>query len=366
MNEIEGYHEIFYLGQIAKKVKVAPPDLPNHGFDDSKHFYKANIGDQIAYRFEIRSVIGQGSFGQVLRCYDHKLKVAVALKVLVNTGLMHEQGRVECYLLQHLNKADSDNSHHIIRGIESFVFRAHICIATEIMGQNLYEYVRAMRFRPLPARQVRPIARQILEALAFVHANNVVHCDMKPENVLLEPGTVERVKVIDFGSGCISGTHKFEYIQSRFYRAPEVVFGLKYGPPMDVWSFACIIIELMIGNPIFPGDSERELLELCTEILGPPPKELVAQAPRKPDFFAADGSYIPAQAIRSRKSGRPPLEYVFGPSDPLALDLFRRCLDWDQTTRITAAEALNHPWLSVKEIQICRASGNHILPGLIR
>jgi dual specificity tyrosine-phosphorylation-regulated kinase 2/3/4 len=366
INEIGDFPEIFYLGQIASKLRVNHPGVTNHGFDDPEHHYKVSIGDHIAYRFEIRSVIGKGAFGEVLRCYDHKLKIAVALKVIVNTELMQEQGRVECSIIRHLNEADSENSHHIIRGIDFFMFRKHICIVTEIMGQNLYEYARSMRFRPCPVRQTRPIARQILEALAFVHANNVVHCDMKPENVLLEPGTFERVKIIDFGSGCFAGKQRYEYIQSRFYRAPEVIFGIEYGPPMDVWSFACVIIELMIGKPIFPGDTERDVLEMCAEILGAPPSELLMQAPRRREFFAADGSFHPVRGRRSRQPGAQSLEHVLGTGDPLLVDLLKKCLEWDQTVRITAAEALNHAWFSVKEIQVGRVSANHVLPGLIR
>jgi dual specificity tyrosine-phosphorylation-regulated kinase 2/3/4 len=189
---------------------------------------------------------------------------------------------------------------------------------------------------------------------------------MKPENVLLEPGTFERVKVIDFGSGCFAGRQRYEYIQSRFYRAPEVIFGIKYGPPMDIWSFACVIIELMIGRPIFPGDTEREVLEMCVDVLGLPPRELLAQSPRRREFWTADGSLIPSKGRRSRKTAAQSLEYVLGTGDLMLIDLLKKCLEWDQKVRITAADALTHPWFSVKEIQVGRASTNHLLPGLIR
>jgi dual specificity tyrosine-phosphorylation-regulated kinase 2/3/4 len=366
MKEIGDFHEIFYVGQPSQKVRSSLPGSLNLGFDDAQHHYKAHIGDHIAYRFEIRAVIGKGAFGQVLRCYDHKTNVTVALKVIVNTQLMHEQGRVECSILQHLNKADRDNSRHIIRGIEFFVFRRHICLVSEIMGQNLYEYARSMRFRPIPVRQTRPIARQMLEALAFTHANNIVHCDMKPENVLLEPGSQDRVKIIDFGSSCFIGKQRYEYIQSRFYRAPEVILGIKYGPPMDIWSFACILVELMIGRPLFPGDNEREQLDMLMEVLGAPPKEIIAQSARRKEYFTTEGSFIPPKGKRGRKIGGSSLESVVGTGDPMLMDLLRKCFAWDPKARITAADALNHTWFSVKEIQVVRASTGHLLPGLIR
>jgi dual specificity tyrosine-phosphorylation-regulated kinase 2/3/4 len=206
---------------------------PNYGYDDADHHYKAIIGDHIGYRFEIRAIIGKGAFGQVLRCYDHKARKNVALKIIVNTELMHEQGRVECAILQHLNRRDPGDAHHVIRGLDFFVFRTHICITFEVLGANLYEYSRSMRFRPIPPRQAKPAARQMLEALAFCHSNKIVHCDMKPENVLIGPSGFPNVTIIDFGSSCAIGRQRYEYIQSRFYRAPEVILGLDYGPPMD-------------------------------------------------------------------------------------------------------------------------------------
>jgi dual specificity tyrosine-phosphorylation-regulated kinase 2/3/4 len=364
--EIEDFSDIYYLGQYNKKVKPLMTGGANFGYDDAQHHYRASIGDHIAYRFEIRSILGKGAFGQVLKCYDHKNKTSVALKVIVNTELMQEQGRIECSIVQYLNRADPDNSHHIIHGIDFFIFRKHICVTFDILGPNLYEYSRSMRFRPIPVRQLKPVAKQMLEALAFCHANKIVHCDMKPENVLLEPGGFQSVRVIDFGSSCFIGRQRYEYIQSRFYRAPEVILGIKYGPPMDIWSVACIMVELLIGRPLFPGDTEHEQLDMWMEVLGPPSQDLLAISGRKAEFFASNGQLHAMKGAKRRRVGSTTIENLTHLTDKLLVDLLKKCFVWEQDKRITAADALNHPWFTVKEITSARTSTQHLLPGLIR
>lgn len=365
IKEIDDFSEIYYLGQRHKKIKNNGSSSANYGFDDSNSHYNANVGDHIAYRYEIRAVLGKGAFGQVIRCFDHKTKQSVALKVIVNTEIMQEQGRIEVGIIQHLNSLDKAGNEHIIRGLDFFIFRRHICATFEILGQNLYEYSRSIRFRPIASSAMKPIAQQILSALAFCHTNGVVHCDMKPENILLTPGGFKGIKVIDFGSSCFVGHQRYEYIQSRFYRAPEVILGVQYGPPMDIWSFGCIVIEMMIGKPIFPGNDEHEQLDMLMEVFGPPPKDLLMKCSRKHEFFTSDGRLrVPKDRRRRRQIGSITLQQITRITDNLLIDLLNRCFEWDQTKRITAVEALNHPYFTAKEINI-NAPAN-ALPGLIR
>ena len=98
-------------------------------------------------------------------------------------------------------------------------------------------------------------------------------------------GTTKNVKVIDFGSSCYIGGQKCEYIQSRYYRAPEVILRIKYGPPMDIWNFACIIVKLLIGSPLFPGTDEKEQHDMYMEILGIPPKHIILCSSRRIELF---------------------------------------------------------------------------------
>jgi dual specificity tyrosine-phosphorylation-regulated kinase 2/3/4 len=269
---------------------------------------------------------------------------------------MHDQGKIEVSLVQTLNQAAGFKESHIIQGLDFFMFRRHICATFEILGQNLYEYSRSIRFRAIETSELRQIARGILTALAFMHKNSVVHCDMKPENIMLVSHASGDVRVIDFGSSCFVGRQRYEYIQSRFYRAPEVILGIRYGTPMDVWSFACIIAELLMGRPLFPGDNEIEQMQMFMEVLGAPPRHIIDLSKRKKHFFLADGTPLPARGRRRRQVGGMTLRSMTKLTDNLLLDLLGKCLDWDQNQRITAADALTHPWFAGRQVMSARPS----------
>lgn len=359
MKEIDDFDEIYYLGTMKKHRPRSFPGNDNYGYDDNNHHYKTIVGDHLAYRFEIRAVFGKGAFGQVVRCFDHKLKRQLALKIVINTAQMHEQGRIEVAILQHLNGLDQEMKIPIVRNYDSFVFRGHVCATFEIMGLNLYEYSRSIRFQPCTQRQIHSLAKNMLLGLQFIHSNNVIHCDMKPENVLLKAGSTMNCSIIDFGSSCFKGRQKYEYIQSRFYRAPEVILGIPYGPPIDIWSFGCIIVEMMIGRPIWPGEDEHEQLELIMEVLGIPPKSLILKGKRRREFFDGDGKPIVKNGKRRRIRipGGVSLKNATRISDPIFLDFIQKCFEWEPEKRITAEEALKHPWFSVvKTVERRRSS----------
>jgi dual specificity tyrosine-phosphorylation-regulated kinase 2/3/4 len=103
----------------------------------------------------------------------------------------------------------------------------------------------------------------------------VIHCDLKPENILLKDPTKSGIKIIDFGSSCFQDERVYTYIQSRFYRAPEIILGIPYTTCIDMWSFGCIMAEFCIGYPIFPGEDEMEQLGMIMEVCGLPENEVL-------------------------------------------------------------------------------------------
>jgi dual specificity tyrosine-phosphorylation-regulated kinase 2/3/4 len=218
----------------------------------------------------------------------------------------------------------------------------------EILGLDLYEVMKASGFAPFPVAVVRRYAEELLEALSAVHGAGVVHCDVKPENVLCVDGSKGDVKLIDFGSGCFDGNQRYQYIQSRFYRAPEVVLGMWYGPPMDIWSLALIVVEMLTGRPMFPADDEIELIGMIMEVFGPPPAAMVRASRRKNELFDAQ-----LNLAKKHKNVRKPfsvsLPRVVKSADPHLLDFLRKCLAWDPDARPTAQQALQHPWIRVPE-----------------
>ena len=125
---------------------------------------------------------------------------------------------------------------------------------------------------------------------SFLKQQQLIHCDLKPENVLLKAPQRSGIKVIDFGSSCFTDERVYTYIQSRFYRSPEVILGLPYGCEIDMWSFGCILAELCTGYPLFPGEDETEQLLCIMEVLGLPPTQLVDEATRRKMFFDTAGN----------------------------------------------------------------------------
>ena len=360
-DEIYSFPDIYFVGVRSKKIEPDPNDEYNQGFDNDTNNYNLAIGDHLAYRFEIVSSFGSGAFGQVIRCFDHKTRSPVAVKVIVNTDQMHQQGQIEAQILSRLN---SKEQHHIVRAYDFFVFRSHICITFEILGMNLYEFAEFNGFKPFPVRLVRLYALQILSALERIHRIGAVHCDIKPENILLVQGSKTLVKIIDFGSGCFDGHQLYEYIQSRFYRAPEVMIGIQYGTPMDIWGTALVLIELLIGRPIFPGDDELEQLWMISEVLGEPPTKLVDKGKRKSEFFE-DDSTLKKDTRQQRTPGSKSLQSILNTNDNNLVDFLLKCLTWDPKDRITAIQALQHPWIRTKEVKV-QQKQKSALPGLDR
>lgn len=116
---------------------------------------------------------------------------------------------------------------------------------------NLYELIKSHNFSGLESNFVKHIANQLLNCINFLQKNNIIHCDLKPENILLKDWNKTDIKVIDFGSSCFDNEKLYAYIQSRYYRAPEVILGLGYNPQIDMWSYGCVLTEISTGMNLF-------------------------------------------------------------------------------------------------------------------
>lgn len=342
--EIYKFPEIYFVGKKRSKLSLTK-------FDDKRSHYRISYGDHLAYRYEIVRKFGAGAFGQVIEAFDYKLKKMVAVKILINTEQMHEQGQIEAKLLSLIN---SKHIPHVVEAYDFFVFRSHICITFEVLGKNLYDCLKADNFKPMNIRTVRSYAVQMFTALAGFAKLDMAHCDIKPENVAVELNKPGQVKVIDLGSACFSKEQIYEYIQSRYYRAPEVILGIKYGPAMDVWSACLVIIELLTGDPLFPGDSELEQLHLFSEYIGLPPRGLVQQGKRKKEFFNPSLQLKPYKGSSRKPNTRDFDSLLKSTNDPYIVDFVQKCLTWDQHLRMTAAQALRHPFLQMKQLQLNR------------
>ncbi|KAE9548975.1 hypothetical protein FO519_007809 [Halicephalobus sp. NKZ332] len=363
-SEIYNYQRIYFVGSQAKKRGGISGSANNNGYDDDTGSYMLVPHDHIAYRYEILKVIGKGSFGQVIKAYDHKYQQYVALKLVRNEKRFHRQAQEEIRILDHLRRQDADGACNIIHMLDHFSFRNHKCITFELMSINLYELIKKNKFTGFNLTLVRKFAHSMLSCLELLHRNRLIHCDLKPENVLLRTANRSSIKVIDFGSSCFEDQRIYTYIQSRFYRAPEVIMGAKYGMPIDMWSLGCILAELLTGYPLLPGEDENDQLALIVELLGMPPTKIVEGAKRARNFFSSKGHprYCTVQTLPdgttvlgNGRSKRGKVRGIPGSrtwqsalknlADDLFIDFLKRCLDWDPDARMTPTAALKHPWL---------------------
>ena len=343
--EILEFRQVYFTGN--NSVKVQHASGPNHGFDDDRGDYHIRFHDHIAYRFEVLSLLGKGSFGQCVKVYDYKTNTLCALKLIRNKKRFHHQALIEVKILEHLRDADTDNKLNIIHMFESFYFRSHLCITFELLSINLYEYIKINNFQGFSLSIIRRIALQVLQALKFQHQHNIIHCDLKPENILLLSLNKTNIKVIDYGSSCYVNERVYTYIQSRFYRSPEVILGLPYSLPIDMWSFGSILAELYTGYPLFPGENEVEQLACIMEIFGVPPRSLVEQSSRRKLFFDSQGHprIVPNSRGKKRRPATKDLAEVLHCNDMAFLSFLEGCLRWDPKVRFTPDQAIAHAWI---------------------
>lgn len=269
--------------------KPSEPKL-NNGYDNAESDYLLYVNDILGAaenrRYLVLDILGQGTFGQVVKCQNMITKEIVAVKVIKNKPAYLNQSMMEVSILEHLNnKIDRHDQHNLLRLKDKFVHREHLCLVFELLSSNLYELIKQNEFRGLSTNLVRVFARQLLDSLMVLKEARLIHCDLKPENILLKSLDSPVIKVIDFGSACHEQRTVYTYIQSRFYRSPEVILGLPYTSSIDMWSLGCIVAELFLGLPIFPGTSEYNQLSRIVETLGTPPNWMIEMGKNSGQFM---------------------------------------------------------------------------------
>jgi serine/threonine protein kinase len=263
-----------------------------------------------------------------------------------------------------------------------FYHKEHLFIVTELLRDNLYEYGKYNREvekkQYFTVARLQKITKQVLTALEFIHGMRLIHCDLKPENILIKSYSRSEVKVIDFGSSCFIHDHLSSYVQSRSYRAPEVILGCRYDYKIDMWSLGCILAELYTGYVLFQNDSIQGLLARVVGIIGPVPEYMMKEGRLVSNFFTregliyqeASGGASPdgensesskARGLKKPKGARDEdgdgkihiivpkkttLKARVKSDDAYFLDFVRWLLEIDPTKRPSAREAMNHSWLT--------------------
>ncbi|CAO1618048.1 unnamed protein product [Sympodiomycopsis kandeliae] len=282
---------IYELSFNPRRVLTKPSEPKhNNGHDneDSDYILYVNdwLGSEEGNRYLILDVLGQGTFGQVVKCQNMRTHEIVAVKVIKNKPAYYKQSMMEVTILEMLNMNwDPEDKHHILRLYDTFIHAEHLCLVFELLSSNLYELIKQNSFHGLSTSLVRVFTTQLLDALTVLNEAKLIHCDLKPENILLRTLQTPSIKLVDFGSACHEKQTVYTYIQSRFYRSPEVLLGLPYNSAIDMWSLGCIAVELFLGLPLFPGTSEYNQICRIVQMLGLPPTYMLEQGKQTQEFF---------------------------------------------------------------------------------
>lgn len=335
-------------------------------------------------QYEVLEFLGRGTFGQVVKCWKKGTNEIVAIKILKNHPSYARQGQIEVSILQRLSQESADE-YNFVKAYECFSHKNHTCLVFEMLEQNLYDFIKRNKFSPLPLKCIRPVLQQVLTALSKLKQLGLIHADLKPENIMLvDPiGQPFRVKVIDFGSAShVSKAVCSTYLQSRYYRSPEVLLGLPFCEAIDMWSLGCVIAELFLGWPLYPGSSEYDQIRYIIQTQGLPTDHMLNNATKTTRFFVhGTGSCYLFWRLKTPEEheqetnikSKEVRKYIFNCLDDMAqinlplnlvgsellaekadrrefVDLLKRMLVLDQEHRITPYEALNHNFVTMNHL----------------
>ncbi|EMD34269.1 hypothetical protein CERSUDRAFT_86383 [Gelatoporia subvermispora B] len=360
-----------------KVVKPSAPALITTTLDsaaDPEGYYQIILGEQLdGGRYQVFSSLGKGMFAIVVRARvlqgePGEVGKEVAIKIVRCQESMYKAGLKEAQILNKLTEADPEDKKHIVRLERTFEHRGHLCLVFESLSMNLRDVVK--RFGKdvgLNIKAVRAYAHQLLLAMSLLRKCNIMHADIKPDNILVnEQKTV--LKLCDLGSASDASENEITpYLVSRFYRAPEIILGVPYDPALDIWSVGCTLYELYTGKILFPGRSNNQMLLLMMELKGRFNSKMIKKARFGDMYFDDLGAFQsvekdrvtgadvvrqvhitkPARDLRQRLMPPSSVKMKDDEAKLLAsfVDLLDKCLALDPAKRITPKEALVHPFI---------------------
>lgn len=320
-------------------------------FDDEDQNYIVYPGHLIG-KYQLQEVLGKGSFGVVVRAYDTQLKQFVAIKIVNSKPAFTKMAKSEITYLLSLKSAENKDS--FVQILDYFLYRGHVCIVTELLATSLYDFLASRSFKGLSLDWVRQIAQQLFTALQHLSSSQLrlIHCDLKPENIMLRNLNEPAIKVIDLGSACRQNETAFTYLQSRYYRAPEVLAGLPYDESIDMWSVGCILAELFTGAPLFEGHDEADQMERIAEVCGLPSEDMLRRGTKykylilqgKDRGYQTPGSKSLSSIIRAAAANSN--SSISTHELNSFIDLLQTILTMDASDRISPSEALAHPFIA--------------------
>ncbi|CAL9732797.1 mitogen-activated protein kinase Hog1p [Monosporozyma unispora] len=286
---------------------------------------------EITNRYTELNPVGMGAFGLVCSATDTLTNQPVAIKKIMkpfSTAVLAKRTYRELKLLKHLRHENLICLQDIfLSPLEDIYF------VTELQGTDLH---RLLQTRPLERQFVQYFLYQILRGLKYVHSAGVIHRDLKPSNILINENC--DLKICDFGLARIQDPQMTGYVSTRYYRAPEIMLTWqKYDTEVDIWSAGCIFAEMIEGKPLFPGKDHVHQFSIITDLLGSPPEDVI-------NTICSENTLKFVTSLPHRDPI--PFNERFKGVEPDAVDLLSLMLVFDPKKRITAAQALAHPYLA--------------------
>uniref|UniRef100_A0A3Q2UPP4 Homeodomain-interacting protein kinase 2-like n=1 Tax=Fundulus heteroclitus TaxID=8078 RepID=A0A3Q2UPP4_FUNHE len=302
--------------------------------------------------YRVEKKLGEGSFGKVVRCRKLDTEEIRAIKILKPKP---NAGKAEIKALKAMRKLDADKN-NLIKFYEGFNYKGHTCLVFEYLNESLFDFFVHRKLFPLHVSEIRVIAQQLLVALDALKSIGLVHCDIKPDNIMLVNHESQpfKVKLIDFGNAMKTSTLEMvKRIQALGYRAPEVVLGLPLDEAVDTWSLGCVL---------------ALFIRVITQLHGLPEDEVLRRGSNVDTFFTLtedSGWTLNTKKEYKRLTGNAVLEekcvdkYIKsfddlpklypGLDDPVEakdtqafMSLLKRMLHVNPAKRITPRQALGH------------------------
>uniref|UniRef100_A0A8C4VEJ7 Serine/threonine-protein kinase PRP4 homolog n=1 Tax=Gopherus evgoodei TaxID=1825980 RepID=A0A8C4VEJ7_9SAUR len=277
------------------------PNLRDN-WTDAEGYYRVNIGEVLDKRYNVYGYTGQGVFSNVVRARDMaRANQEVAVKIIRNNELMQKTGLKELEFLKKLNDADPDDKFHCLRLFRHFYHKQHLCLVFEPLSMNLREVLKKYgKDVGLHIKAVRSYSQQLFLALKLLKRCNILHADIKPDNILV---------------------NESKTILNRFYRAPEIIIGKIYDYGIDMWSVGCTLYELYTGKILFPGKTNNHMLKLAMDLKGKMPNKMIRKGVFKDQHFDQNLNFMYIEVDKVTEREKVTVMSTINPTKDLLADL---------------------------------------------